>query len=64
MCLKPNNGIRVRLGWEGWFLSGKKKFGVQERGMTSVKNSSISIEHFDGRGDFTLWQQQVEGLLT
>ena len=32
--------------------------------MASVKGSSISIEPFDGRGDFTLWQQRVKSLLT
>ena len=31
--------------------------------MTSVKDSSISIEPFDGRDDFTLWQQRVKSLL-
>ena len=32
--------------------------------MTLVKGSSISIEPFDGRSDFTLWKQRVKILLT
>jgi len=41
--------------WEGGFISGKrKKFGVIKHGMTWVKSSNISMEPFDGLGDFTL----------
>ena len=41
--------------WKGGFISGKrKKFGVKKHGMTSVKGSNISMESFDGLGDFTL----------
>jgi len=32
--------------------------------MMLVKDLSISIEPFDGHGDFTLWQQRVKSLLT
>jgi len=32
--------------------------------MALVKGSSISIGPFDGRGDLTLWQQQVKSFLT
>jgi len=32
--------------------------------MVSIKSLSISIESFDGRGDFTLCQQWVNSLLT
>ena len=46
---------------EGGFVSGKeKKIGVEEGGMTAIKESSP----FDGLGDFTLWQQLVKHLLT
>ena len=31
--------------------------------MAFVKGSGISLEPFDGRGDFTLWQQWVKSLL-
>ena len=50
--------------WKGGFVSGKKQIGVNERGMASVKDSSISIEPFNDRDDFTSWQQQVKSLLT
>ena len=42
----------------------RKKIGVKKHGMVSVKCASISIEPFDGRGDFTSWQQRVKSLLT
>ena len=45
-------------------VSGKKKIRVKERGMVLVKDSSISIEPFGGRGDFTLWRQRVKSVLT
>ncbi|VFQ95551.1 unnamed protein product [Cuscuta campestris] len=32
--------------------------------MASVKSSNVSVEPFDGRGDFTLWQQRVKSVLT
>ena len=32
--------------------------------MASVKGSSLLNEPFNGRGDFTLWQQWVKSLLT
>ena len=32
--------------------------------MASIKGSSIFIEPFEGRGDFTLWQQRMKSLLT
>jgi hypothetical protein len=32
--------------------------------MTSVKSLNLSVEPFDGRGDFTLWQQRVKSILT
>jgi len=50
--------------WERGFVSGRKETRVKERGMTLLKDSSISIEPFDRRGDFTLWQQWLKSLLT
>ncbi|VFQ60637.1 unnamed protein product [Cuscuta campestris] len=32
--------------------------------MASVKSSNVSVEPFDGRGDFTLWKQRVKSVLT
>ncbi|VFQ72130.1 unnamed protein product [Cuscuta campestris] len=32
--------------------------------MASLKSLNVSVEPFDGRGDFTLWQQQVKSVLT
>ncbi|VFQ77330.1 unnamed protein product [Cuscuta campestris] len=32
--------------------------------MASAKSSNVSVEPFDGRGDFTLWQQRVKSVLT
>jgi hypothetical protein len=32
--------------------------------MASVKSSNISVESFDSRDDFTLWQQRVKCVLT
>ncbi|VFR00763.1 unnamed protein product [Cuscuta campestris] len=32
--------------------------------MALVKSSNVSVKPFDGRGDFTLWQQRVKSVLT